>query len=444
MTKLKLQQNPNMNCRNQIFLFCVVLVLTLNFKLNFFNSTSFFDHFQYDGESLVVGRLVLSERDGIFSHAGFLGRALPSSETVNPYWYQYEAYQNAHNFKDYEAYYTQSAFHAFVYGLFCLVTGLSGDVALDYFKWWVSFFTAAIFTLFLAWVQRRFGWAAALFTLVTICFSQWVTAFGRNLFWVLGAFYVPFVAALWHLEKYDARVKRPLRVTFWLMFSAMLLKCLLNGFEFITTTLVMAVTPWVFYAVAERWSWRKFVQRAAVASAGALTATIAALALLAVQLSAVMGSLGAGFQYILFSFGKRAHGSSENFDPIFQQSLDSSLWDVLSTYWNSYAFYIAHWFDSPLWQMMTRFSFGFFVIVFAVVSYVVFSSKRIRQFPAFRRQQVALTVMLWVSLLAPLSWFVIFKGHSYLHAHMNPIVWHMPFMLLGAALAVRKESNGLK
>lgn len=42
--------------------------------------------------------------------------------------------------------------------------------------------------------------------------------------------------------------------------------------------------------------------------------------------------------------------------------------------------------------------------------------------------------MLWVSITAPLSWFIIFKGHSYLHTHMNPIVWYMPFMLLGFVL----------
>jgi hypothetical protein len=42
--------------------------------------------------------------------------------------------------------------------------------------------------------------------------------------------------------------------------------------------------------------------------------------------------------------------------------------------------------------------------------------------------------MTWFSLLAPLSWFVIFKGHSFIHTHMNAITWHMPFMFLGFAL----------
>ena len=53
---------------------------------------------------------------------------------------------------------------------------------------------------------------------------------------------------------------------------------------------------------------------------------------------------------------------------------------------------------------------------------------------AFYRRQKALTATLWVSLLAPLSWFVIFKGHSAIHTHMNPIVWYMPFLLFGFIL----------
>ena len=36
----------------------------------------------------------------------------------------------------------------------------------------------------------------------------------------------------------------------------------------------------------------------------------------------------------------------------------------------------------------------------------------------------------YVGLLSPLSWFVIFKSHSYLHPFSNSIVWYLPFMLL--------------
>ena len=35
------------------------------------------------------------------------------------------------------------------------------------------------------------------------------------------------------------------------------------------------------------------------------------------------------------------------------------------------------------------------------------------------------------SILAPLSWFIIFKTHSYVHTEMNYITWYIPFCLFG-------------
>jgi len=427
-----------MNPRNKNLLFyCFIwLALTFNFKMDIAGSANagFFDSFQFDGESLVVGRLIQSERYGIFSNAGFLGWIEPAPAGSNLYWHQYEAYHNPCDYDSYEAYYSQSGFQAFIYRLICLSTGLNGYPALDFLKWLVSFSTAFVFLLFIAWVQRRWGWATAFFVFVTVCFSQWVTVFGRNLFWVFSAFYLPFVAALWYLQKYEHCMKHSLRVSFWVMFAGMLLKCLLTGFEFITTTLVMAITPWVFYAVVEQWGWKRFLQRATVASAGVLTATLTALTLLAVQLSFIKGSFGEGFRYILFSFGKRTYGDADAFDPMFRESLNSNLWDVLTAYWKIHAFNLSHWFDHPLWQSVSKITFGFCVFLFMAVTLIVFQSKKLRIYPVFRQQQIALAAMLWVSLSAPLSWFVIFKGHSYIHTHMNPIVWYMPFMLIGATL----------
>jgi hypothetical protein len=47
---------------------------------------------------------------------------------------------------------------------------------------------------------------------------------------------------------------------------------------------------------------------------------------------------------------------------------------------------------------------------------------------------LALVGATWFSILAPLSWFVIFKAHAYVHPHMDYIAWHMPFVLFGAAV----------
>jgi hypothetical protein len=46
----------------------------------------------------------------------------------------------------------------------------------------------------------------------------------------------------------------------------------------------------------------------------------------------------------------------------------------------------------------------------------------------------ALLVATWYSISAPLSWLIIFKPTSIIHDAIFPIIWQMPFTLLGFAL----------
>ena len=66
-----------------------------------------------------------------------------------------------------------------------------------------------------------------------------------------------------------------------------------------------------------------------------------------------------------------------------------------------------------------------------------------------RRQNIALIWTTWFSILAPLSWYVIFKAHSYIHTHMSFLLWQMPFMffgfaVFGAAVMAWIKGNGQK
>ena len=40
----------------------------------------------------------------------------------------------------------------------------------------------------------------------------------------------------------------------------------------------------------------------------------------------------------------------------------------------------------------------------------------------------------WLSILSPITWFILFKGQAYIHTHTNYLAWHMPFTFFGFAL----------
>lgn len=47
---------------------------------------------------------------------------------------------------------------------------------------------------------------------------------------------------------------------------------------------------------------------------------------------------------------------------------------------------------------------------------------------------LALLATTFLSAICPLSWYVIFKEHSFWHPQIDFIIWYMPFLLLGFGL----------
>ena len=420
-----------------LFFLIVAIAFTFNFKANFYRSAAdgFFNYFQLDGESLVIGRLLLTNEKGFTEHAGFLGWTHPEPDTNNKYQFQYEAFEKGLDFDNYEGYYSQPGVQAFLQGIICRITGWKGYDGVDKLRWIVSFFTALAFTIFLYWVFMNWGLATTVGVFVLIIFSQWITVYGRNLFWVFSAFYIPFLTALCWLHQGEPKSRYPLKITFLLMFGSIFIKFLLTGFEFMTTVMVMAVTPWVFYAVDRQWDVKKTVRGGMAACGGVLAAVFAGAIWLAAQYGAMTGTFRNGIDYLLWSFGKRTHGSSlYTYDDFLERSTQSSQWEVIARYLNNHAFHVRHWFGNSVYEFVGIVNFAFCILFFFVMSYVALSSETIRKDEAFRRRQKALVWTLWASLTAPMSWFVIFKGHSYIHFHMNAIIWYMPFMLFGFIL----------
>jgi hypothetical protein len=86
---------------------------------------------------------------------------------------------------------------------------------------------------------------------------------------------------------------------------------------------------------------------------------------------------------------------------------------------SAYLFKIAYW---------------YLLVNFIIATIVLLARKGVSNHCIERSQCIALLVTAWFSILAPLSWYFIFKAHSYVHTHMNFIVWQMPFTFFGFAL----------
>ncbi|MBW3518026.1 hypothetical protein [Flavobacterium sp. NKUCC04_CG] len=413
--------------KSNLFFLVVFLLLTSVFYSNFFGQLDgSFKYFQRDSESLILGRLALSEREGVFYQSGLPGCY---GDYLTD---QYNIYQNTievdSNF--FNTYNSQIGGQGIFFSILSKVSPFTNTTNLIAFYILTAALLAAVFSLFLVWVKNNFGYFTAIVTLLLMLSSYWIVIFGKNLWWSLWSFYIPFVSLLFFLnrEKFKQRISTCYNVQiFCVSFILMFVKCFFTGYEYITTTLIMGVVPYLYYAIVDRWPIIVFVKRVFAASLGLCTGLVMTVFLLMFQLNG-KENLEAenGWAYLKATFFRRSYSDSSRFSEPYKESLDSSFWEVLKKYLSGDAFIFK--------TANYHFAIDFKTVILVLISFsIIFTGLAL--FRKINNNQksrgFALMYSLWFSILAPLSWFLIFKSHSYIHTHMNFIVWYMPFMLLG-------------
>jgi hypothetical protein len=144
-----------------LFFFVATTVLFLGFYRNQWSVVTLakFNNFQFDDQSLVMGRLVESRQNGIFSHGGLLGRGdfnlyRADDGTYNYqkiYERQYDAYLKKQTFSEYGRYGSQSGMQAMFFGaldklspftpvenmrIYRVITSLTFALVIGYLLFW--------------------------------------------------------------------------------------------------------------------------------------------------------------------------------------------------------------------------------------------------------------------------------------------------------------------
>lgn len=405
--------------KTTIYYLTSFLILTAVFFTNLFEILNAnFGEFQKDSESIVIGKLAVSQREGIFYESGLTG-TYGSLLTTN----QYDIYINNKVVKkeNYTSYLSQIGGQGIFFSFIDKLSPLSNDNNLKLFYLITAGLTSLIFTLFLKWVVQQFGFVTSIITLLLIISSYWIIIFSKNIWWSLWSFYLPFILILRYFEK--NRTSKISFINIGIISNLLIfIKCFFTGYEYITTTLIMFMMPIIFYSLSDNWSLLKFFKIAFSAAFGAIIGIIVSILVLLFQLSHLNSQKINGWNYLLETFTRRSYDNPNKYlDPVYNQSMKSSVWEILKIYFNGNQFvFKSHNFNLSI-------SFFHCICVLIIATFFILLKYNSKKY-------IALTITLWISILAPLSWFVIFKSHSYIHTHMNFIVWYMPFMLFGFVL----------
>lgn len=402
---------------------------------------NWFDNHQKDTESHIMGRMVKSRQDGIFSAGGLNGwgtAKITDTEWIPPTERtpQYTAYLHNLTFDKFSTYNSQPGGQGMIFSLLDRLIPLSPQKKLRLFYVLTALLSAIALTFIISWFYEEFGLLSALFVIGSALLSQWLTVFGKNLWWCLWAFYLPMIAVLYFLKRHRVPSNRQYLWFGILIFISMSIKCFINGYEYITTTLIMMMTPCIYYAIVDKWNRQQYLKWTLAAILGSGIAIFLSFIMLCFQIGAVKGGFVDGIEHVIWSFGKRTYASPEDYPPVYAASLDAGPLGVVITYMNGVFFdfnnYLSNT-NSFISKHLFKVRYYYLIVLFIAISVPLFLRSR-KMIAERQRQFHALIWTTWFSILAPLSWFVIFKAHSYIHTHMSFLLWQMPFTFFGFAV----------
>jgi hypothetical protein len=371
--------------------------------------------------------MVESRQNGLFSHNALLGwgDADPLDLADSDYVHQYEAFLSDQGFQSYSLYKSSTGGQALLLSALHELSPYPPETDLRNFRALVALLLAVSISLFVAWLGNEFGVFTALFVVATTLVSQWITLFGRNLFYFIWASFVPLAVMAWYLASATKRG----RTSDWRLAGVaslgILFKCLVNGYDFIIPALSMPVVPLAYYAVRDRWLPVHFIRRASLMLLGMAVAIGVSIAVLAGQLQISEGTFWGGLSSIVGTLARRTYFADANLLPEYVSAVASTpesavLWTYLSQ-------------DSAIALLGLRFLDLLGIFAGVTIAYWILYRLQPDRFPDQEKSR-GLIVVTWLSLLSPVSWFVLFKGQAVVHTHTNYLAWHMPFTLIGYAM----------
>jgi hypothetical protein len=423
-----------------LFLFSAIL-LFLGFDRNFLRlvPAEAFANFDKGSESLVIGRLVWTQQRGFFADGALLGTGDAPTPIIGDaeFDHQYKTYLADGEFETYMLYKSQSGGQAWFFSLLDTFSPFSASTNLRLFRIFTALLTALTLAALILWFDSQFGLVTALTVLLTSLLSQWLTLYGRNLFYSVWDYFLPMVVTLYLLDR-ESRGRVLSETRFYLTVGLLLfLKGFLSGYDFLLTPMGMAATALVYYALKDKWPLWQFTRRLLWTGLACALGIVGSFLVLAAQIGSVTGRFSDGLLHIVNTMGRRTFGTP--LDPtqseFFAAGQHASLTEVIQNIARKTA-------------IVAGIRFTDVFLLFAVVTVIVLLVLFLRRTPPHPSpnsgnleraseglgQARALLITTWVSFASPLAWLVIFKAHAYYHPFTSAIIWHMPTMFFGYAL----------
>lgn len=379
-------------CNSRIFLLTILAVACLSLTTQYYSSwhkSNWFLEFQKDSEELVIGKIMHDNLE------------ISEDEIANLYFVN-------HQNNDLFPYTSQFGLQGILYSILYIKLGLSLNT--------LHFITAILTALVLTIISYQFskivsvGFGVCFF--VVCLLSPWITNFARNLYWVPFTWFLPTVISnLLLLIKGSQKNK----LIVYSCFTVAIIVKSLCGYEYLSSVILFAIAPFVFlFITSNNKNNIEYFKIAFILCMLSLFGFIIAVLIHTVLRS---DNLVDGIIYLIkYDVERRCYGSSDNFeDPLLKKSLDVSVVEVLKIYvlnWYSKVLYACSIIGHKFWKLCL------ISVIFIIVEFSFFSKNRAKMYFA----------LCFSFIFSPLSWFMLAKAHSFVHTHMNYVLWYFGFV----------------
>lgn len=408
-----------------------------------FASPRMVEVFAMGTESFIINRIAITEREGKKAYAGFLGRIPEMDNTpqarikvprgrsnLDAYYNYFNTYVGEYPFKPYMS---NLGLQARILAWLKNSNLLDSGENFSNYRAIFSFISALIFAMFCFYFLKEFGSFVAIFLVLYIAQLDWIVSSAAHMFWFSGLMFVPFISNFFLLKriKESNSTIKFLFTAIILTYSFSFLKCLSSGYEVISSFLVMNTIPVFYYWIKDRWKILRFLVVFISISFVSLAGVFSSMVIQAHQIDVLKSEAGAGKNHLLSSYFRRSSGKGirPNMPDRVKESYRVSSFDVIKKYWNSSLVTLNDNYHNPKGILKANalvLTLVIITLIYLMVLYLGFVDKILE----------GLLICTWVSLISPLSMFVLFKSLSWLHPHLVPITWNMPFSILMAVIVL--------
>lgn len=275
--------------------------------------------------------------------------------------------------------------------------------------------------IWLMWAKISKSLSAA----ILICYvsSPWITLLAKNVYWIPFTWVLPTVIVLWLLI--GANDKRLFgKFAYLLLYLTFVLK-FLAGYEYATSIMLLASSPPILLAYSRsnanyleiKSHFRQHVSILATGMVGFFTALVIHANL---RGSTILNGL---LNIYVNDVQRRTFGKASDFPEIYSESLDASILDVLQIYLFKWSTDVLSLGKSGVihLQVKQEYLLGLLALSFCVsISRAIIEENNL-----ITRIFDSGTYANSIALLIPLTWIILAKSHSYIHTHLNFVLWYL-------------------